>query len=139
MQLEACPVPIYGDTAWRGKCPKEEVEQISFFNRLRSGYPDSYGLIALHPRNEGLKRAGQFSAVIKHAAEGMAKGAADIVIPGSPSFVCEMKRRDHTQSAWQDGQQAYLAASLKAGAFTCIALGAEAAWTALGVWLLGNA
>lgn len=135
MQLKSCPVPIYGDTSWRGNCPQEGVEQASFFSRLRRDYPDSYGLIALHPRNEGMKRAGQFSSVIKHAAEGMAKGAADIIIPGSPAFVCELKRQDHTKSAWQDGQQAYLAAAQDAGAFTCVALGAVAAWAAFEIWL----
>jgi hypothetical protein len=60
VQLKDCPVPIYGDATWRGKCPPEHVEQVSFFSRLRREYPDSYGLIAVHPRNEGLKRAGQF-------------------------------------------------------------------------------
>lgn len=127
-------IPVYGDRAFRGKCPKEEIEQVSFFNRLRREYPDSYGLIALHPRNEGLKRGGQFSAVIKHAAQGMAKGAADIVIPGAPAFVCELKRCDHTQSHWQDGQVEYLDAALRAGAFACIALGAVAAWQGFTEW-----
>ena len=137
MQLKDCPVPVYGDTAWRGKCPPEHIEQASFFNRLRRGYPDSYGLIAVHPRNEGLKRGGQFSAVMRHQAEGMTKGAADIVIPGAPAFVCELKRRDHTQSAWQEGQQAYLGAAQSAGAFVCVALGAEAAWAAFEAWTAG--
>jgi len=135
MQLKDCPVPIYGDVKFRGKCPQEDVEQVSFFNRLRREYPGSYGLIALHPRNEGLKRGGQFSAVIKHAAEGMTKGAADIIVPGAPSFVCELKRADHTLSAWQDGQQAYLAAARDAGSFVCIALGSVAAWAAFSEWL----
>lgn len=135
MQLKDCLVPIYGDTAFRGKCHKEEVEQASFFSRIRREYPDSWGLIALHPRNEGLKRNGQFSSVIKHAAEGMTKGAADIVIPAAPSFVCELKRQDHTQSAWQDGQLEYLRAAMDAGAFVCVALGAVAAWQAFEDWL----
>lgn len=135
MQLKDCPVPVFGDTAWRGKCPPEHVEQVSFFNRLRGDYPDSYGLIAIHPRNEGLKRGGQFSTVVKHAAEGMTKGAADIVIPGAHAFVCELKRRDHTQSAWQDGQREYLAAVDAAGGFACVALGAVAAWAAFDLWL----
>lgn len=134
MNLKNCPVTIYGDTSFRGKCPKEEVEQASFFNRLRLYYPDTFGVIAVHPRNEGLRRHGQFSSVAKHAAEGMTKGAADIVIPAAPSFVCELKRRDHTLSTWQDGQLEYLAAAKAAGAFTCVALGADAAWQALEVW-----
>jgi len=127
-------IPVYGDTAFRGKCPKEEVEQASFFSKLRRDYPASWGLIALHPRNEGLKEKGQFSSVIKHAAEGMTKGASDIIIPGSPSFVCEMKRQDHTQSTWQEGQPEYLKAAKNAGAFVCVALGAVAAWEAFESW-----
>lgn len=128
-------LPVYGDIAFRGKCPKEDVEQVSFFNRLRSEYPASWGLLALHPRNEGLKQGGQFSTVIKHKAEGMTAGAADIIIPARVAFVCEMKRRDHTLSAWQDGQEDYLLAAIDAGAFACVALGALGAWEALQDWI----
>ena len=78
---------------------------------------------------------GQFHAIRKHKAEGMSPGAADVVIPGAPSFVCEMKRRNHTLSTWQPGQIAYLEAAAKAGAFACVALGAEAAWGAFEEWL----
>lgn len=135
MKLKDLTFPVYGDQSFRGKCPKETVEQASFFNRLRGEYPDSYGLIALHPRNEGQLIGGQFSAMVKQKAEGMAKGAADIVIPGAPAFVCELKRRDHTQSQWQEGQIAYLEAAANAGAFVCVALGAAAAWEAFEDWL----
>ena len=127
-------IPVYGDPKFRGKCPKEDVEQVSFFNRLRKEYPTSWGILALHPRNEGLKEKGQFSTVIKHKAEGMTAGASDIIIPGCPSFVCEMKRRDHTLSAWQDKQEDYLLAAQEAGAFTCVALGAVGAWEAFKAW-----
>ena len=127
-------IRIYGDLDFRGKCPREEVEQASFFSRIRREYPDSYGLIALHPRNEGLKQGRQFSAVMRHKAEGMTKGAADIIIPARVAFVCELKRQDHTQSKWQDGQQAYLSAAMDAGAFVCLALGAAAAWRAFEDW-----
>lgn len=128
-------VRVYGDGTWRGKCHKEEVEQASFFSRLRREYPKTWGLIALHPRNEGLLLHGQFSSVIKKQIEGMAKGASDIVIPGMPSFVCELKRQDHTQSKWQTGQVDYLAAANEAGSFVCVALGAAAAWEAFEDWL----
>jgi hypothetical protein len=127
-------IPLYGDPSYRGPCPIESVEQASFFNRLRRDYPDSYGAIAIHPRNEGLKKNGQFSAVIKHAAEGMTKGAADIVIPAAPAFVCELKRQNHVKSQWQDGQLEYLTAAHNAGAFVCVALGAKAAWEAFECW-----
>lgn len=135
MKHDSSPVPIYGDVKWRGKCPLEEVEQASFFSRLRREYPDTWGNLAVHPRNEGQLRGGQFRAIIKHKSEGMSPGAADIIIPGSPAFICEMKRQDITKSKWQDGQQAYLAAAQNAGCFSCVALGAVAAWQAFEEWL----
>lgn len=130
-----CPnIPVYGDMTWRGECPPEQIEQASFFSKLRRECPDTYGIIAVHPRNEGLVVKGQFQSVTKHRIEGMAKGAADIIIPGARSFVIELKRRDHTKSKWQDGQREYLAAAAMAGAFTGVALGAAAAWAAFEEW-----
>lgn len=130
MLLSDCPVPVYGDQDWRGKCPSESVEQITFFNRIRK--IPTYGVIAVHPRNEGKRH---YKQVTKERAEGMTKGASDIIIPGNPSFVCELKRRDRTQSSWQDGQREYLEAAKRAGAFACVALGADAAMEALEAWL----
>ena len=134
MQLRDCPVPVYGDTKFRGACPKEEVEQVTFFNRLRREYPDTYGLIAIHPRNEQQLKGSQHRTMIAQKAEGMTPGASDIIIPGAPTFVCEMKRQDHTLSAWKPGQKEYLAAAMNAGAFACLALGHEAAWDAFMTW-----
>lgn len=115
MRLHELPFPVYGDASFRGKCPREDVEQVTFFNRLRQRHPETWGILGLHPRNEGMKQRGQFSSVQKHAAEGMTKGASDIIIPGCPAFVGEIKRRDHMQSAWQDGQVEYLTAAHQAG------------------------
>lgn len=132
MKIQQIPVKVYGDTAWRGKCPTETAEQVTFFGRLRREYPTSWGRLAIHPRNEGLRTHGQ---VMKHKAEGMTAGTSDIVIPGSPAFVCELKRKDHTQSRMEDGQIEYLEAAKDAGCFVCIALGCDAAWEALKEWL----
>lgn len=118
---------LYGDPEFRGVSPSETVEQVTFFARLRRQWPISWGLIAVHVRNEG-KRS--FMQAARHKAEGMTPGAADVIIPGSPAFVCEIKRRDHTQSRWQDGQVEYLEACAKAGAFVCVALGCDAAVSA---------
>jgi len=60
----------------------------------------------------------------------MTTGAADIIIPGNPSFVCELKRRDHTKSTLDPEQAKYLEQAQAAGAFVCIALGADAAMEA---------
>lgn len=122
----------YGDMAYRGECASETMEQVTFFGRLRRVYPDTLGKIAVHPRNEG-KRT--FNQTNRQKAEGMTTGASDIIIPGEPSFVCELKRRDHTKSTWQDGQIAYLEASKANGSFVCVALGADAAWEALQEWI----
>ena len=125
-------IPVFGDKSFRGPCPSESAEQVTFFARLRREYPDTYGLIAIHPRNEGARHHAQ---TMRQKSEGMTPGAADIVIPGRPAFVCELKRRDHTKSKWQDGQIKYLEAAKKAGALACIALGCDSAWEAFNRWL----
>lgn len=134
MKLDKINFPHFGDTSFRGACPTEAHEQVTFFNRLRSEYPDTYGRIALHPRNEQQLRGGQHAGMIRQKAEGMTPGASDIIIPGRVTFVCEMKRRDHTRSRWEAGQIEYLEAAQAAGAFACVAFGHEGAWDALQFW-----
>ena len=136
MNLKNLPFPVFGDTSFRGKCPKENAEQITFFNELRARYPDTWGRLALHPRNEQQLRGGQHRAMIRQKAEGMTPGASDIVIPGAPAFVCELKRLDHTKSKWQDGQIEYLTAAQAAGCFVSVALGHKAALGAFNQWAL---
>lgn len=135
-KLEASCIPIFGDTSFRGDCPTESVEQITFFSWLRREYPETWGALALHPRNEGQLRGGQFRTMSRAKAEGLTPGASDVVIPGSPAFVCEMKRADHTRSTWQKGQVEYLIAAKNAGAFACLALGHKGAIDAVRCWLL---
>jgi hypothetical protein len=123
---------VFGQMEYRDmQCPPESAEQVTFFARLRREYPDSYGLIAIHPRNEGKRHHAQ---VMLQKSEGMTAGAADIIIPGCPTFVCELKRRDPTKSRWQDGQLEYLEAAHKAGAFVCVAFGCDGAWEAFKQW-----
>jgi hypothetical protein len=137
MRLSKLPegIAIYGDTAFRGKCPAESAEQVTFFNWIRREYPATWGRLAFHPRNEGLKKANQFAAVQRHAAEGMTPGAPDIMIPARRAFVCELKRRDPTLSEVSQDQVDYLTAAHAAGAFACIALGVDAAREAFAEWL----
>jgi len=125
-------IKIYGDTDYRGACPKEALEQVTFFARLRRQYPDTLGLIGVHVRNEGKRNLLQAA---KEKSEGMTTGAPDIIIPGAPTFMCELKRRDHTASSISDHQLAFLRASQAAGCFVCIALGVDAAWEALHAYL----
>lgn len=117
-------IPIWGDTAFRGKCPNETAEQVTFFSQFRKEWPDTWGRIATHVRNEGKKTAQQ---VQREKAEGMTTGLSDIVIGG---FYCELKRKDHTKSKISDDQIKCLEAANKLGFYGCIALGWEPAMEA---------
>lgn len=128
-------LPCYGDVAYRGPCPQESAEQVTFFAQLRKNYPDSLGILAVHPKNEGLRTKGQFQQLAKDKALGLSPGAADIIIPGRQTFIVELKRADHTQSKWQPGQLEYLEAAHNAGCFVGVALGWRGAWGALEKWL----
>ncbi len=125
-------IKIYGDFNYRDKnCRKEWSEQKEFFGFLKARRAHWYA-IAIHPKNEG-ERTGKEAA---HAAElgCLNTGASDIIIPARIPFVCEIKREDHTLSAISKPQIAYLNGCKDAGAFTCIALGCNAAWSALLEW-----
>ena len=123
----------YGDTSFRGECPPESAEQITFFRKLRDEYPDSYGRLAVHPKNEAKRSGKQFNQLSKDKAMGLSPGASDIIVP--LGFACEMKRHDHTKSKWQPGQLEYLKAVHDAGGFACVALGWKGAWEAFEAWL----
>jgi hypothetical protein len=128
-------IKVYGNVDFRGDCPLEDAELMTFFNQLRIKYPD-IAKVAIHPDNEGLILGTGHHHHIKQKAKGaIKKGAADIIIVGSPSFVCEMKRKDHTKSQWQDGQIEFLQTSQELGAFVCVALGYEAALEAVKNWI----
>lgn len=129
-------IPIYGDSKFRDKkCAKEDLEHQTFVNRIRTKYPESWGLLLIHPENERKLIDGQFSRVARSKAMGMTPGSSDIIIPGCPSFVCEIKRRDRTLSDLSREQHDYLKAAYNAGSFACIALGCDAAENAFNDWL----
>lgn len=121
---------VYGDTSYRGKCPIEDLEQINFFAHLSELWPQYFD-VAIHPKNEGQRTWGQVS---KDKKMGLNKGASDIIIPAIQPLIIELKRRDHTKSKWSDGQIKYLLAANNLGAFTCVALGYEAALEAVADW-----
>lgn len=123
-------IPVFGDTAFRGACPLEAPEQISFLCLLRSEFP-GLAEIAVHIRNEGKrsKRQGH-----QQKQEGMNTGASDIVIPCCPPILIELKQRDHTKSSTSAKQLKYLIDSHAMGAFACYALGATGAMEAVREW-----
>tara|TARA_R110000851_G_C12819556_1_gene539436 strand:+ start:234 stop:650 length:417 start_codon:yes stop_codon:yes gene_type:complete len=123
-------IPVFGDINFRGPCPLETPEQISFLCLLRDEFPE-LAEIAVHIRNEGkrTKRQGK-----QHKLEGMNTGASDIMIPCCPPMLIEIKRRDHTQSSSSPKQLKYLVDSQEQGAFACYALGAIGAIEAVEAW-----
>ena len=128
-------IQVFGDVCFMGDCPTEDAELITFFNELAKLYP-SLAKVAIHPDNEGLVLgSGHLHHARQKAKGAIKKGAADIIICGNPTFVFELKRRDHTKSRWQDGQLEFLEASQKQGAFACVALGYEAALNAVNDWI----
>jgi hypothetical protein len=125
-------IKIYGDIHFRDdKCRKERVEQKEFFAWLKENRPALHK-IALHPKNEG-KRTNQ-QAQDDRELGGLTKGASDILIPAGVTFVCEIKRVDHTKSKITKPQVSYLLDTQALGAFSCIALGSEAAIQAVLDW-----
>ncbi|HNH44451.1 MAG TPA: hypothetical protein PK633_10245, partial [Agitococcus sp.] len=93
-------IQVFGDVCFMGDCPTEDAELITFFNELAKLYP-SLAKVAIHPDNEGLVLgSGHLHHARQKAKGAIKKGAADIVICGNPTFVCEMKRQDHTKSRW---------------------------------------
>jgi hypothetical protein len=123
---------IYGDTAHRDpNCRKEWVEQKEWFGLLKERRPQYYA-VAVHPKNEG-KRNGKQSAQDSEQGS-LNAGASDILIPAGLSFVCEVKRIDHTMSSISADQLRYLRGARDLGSFACIALGSNAAWQALLDW-----
>lgn len=131
-------IKTYGNTAFRGACPREESEQIAFFAWLKLKHPDYYA-VAFHPKNEGAyKEANRYGANTKDVKMGRKSGASDIIILGSQTFVCELKRQNHTKSSISAKQLEFLESAHNSGCFSCLALGFDGAKLAFKEWLSIN-
>jgi len=125
-------IKIFGDESVRmKKPPTENAEQITIFNALRRDYPE-LATLATHVKNEGKKTIGEAQ---KDALMGLNAGFSDIVIIGSPVFLCELKKCDPTKSKISDDQETFLINSQDAGAFACVALGCHGFFEALEAWI----
>lgn len=125
---------VFGDIDFRGECPKEGADMKTAFNQIKKRWPE-IGSITVHPKNEGKRQKGQFNQLQSDKLTGYVSGASDIIIPGSPTFVCELKRADHTKSRWQPGQLEYLKSCQEQGAFVCVALGWQGVIEAIEAWI----
>jgi len=127
------PIKTYGQQQ-TGKQPSEAAEMTTFFNQLKKRYPEIHAL-ALHVRNEG-KRDHKDTNIMKMQG-GFIKGAPDIVIVGSPTFLCEMKSKAKTSRIAKE-QTSFLERADRAGCFCCVAYGWEAAMEAVEEWIKEN-
>lgn len=128
-------IPVFGDTEYRGKCPKESIEQITFVNELRRSYPHTYGRLLVHVKNESKRSGKQFWELERDKAMGFSPGCPDIIIPSDICLLMELKRKDHTQSRLEEDQINYLLAAQSNGAFSCVALGYTGAMQAFNAWI----
>ena len=128
-------LPVFGDPTFRGVCPSEFSDHKTAIGMIKEHQP-ALPAILIHPKNEG-KRSGK-QADIEKAVGGLNRGASDIIIPGNPTFVCELKRQDHTQSSWEQGQIEYLKNCHEQGAFVCVALGWQGVIEAIEEWKKGR-
>lgn len=122
---------VFGDVNYRGPAPTESSEQITLFSQIRLLHPHLAPII-FHPRMEGERTKGQ--ADWQKADGSIVAGVADVIGVGHPMLVLELKRKDHTKSTWQKGQVDFLHESHRRGAFACLALGYEAALSAIRDW-----
>ena len=122
-------IPIYGQKI-KGCKITEANHMTTFFNTLRREYPE-YAAIALHIRNEGKRTKQQMDR--EKMQGGFVTGASDIVIPGNPAFVCEMKSQSPRAKVSEE-QETFLKNCLSKGSFVCIALGHQAAMEAFLEW-----
>lgn len=129
-------IQVWGDPSYRGKCATENADQVTLFAFIRRQWPKTFGRIAFHPRNEGVRTMGQAHW---QKAEGMTEGTVDLIIPTRNPLVMELKRKDHTKSKWQPGQIEYLQTAQSMGAYACLALGYEAAIEAVKYWAVNVA
>jgi hypothetical protein len=127
-KLKQHEIPVFGDINYRGECPSEMAEQVSFLAQLKLEFPELWE-IAVHIENEGKR-----NDAARKKQQGMRTGASDIVIPCCQPILIELKRKDHTQSSISGEQIAYLVRAKRLGAFACVALGAAGAMEAVLAW-----
>jgi len=124
-------LPVYGDRTFKGKCPREAEDQMSFFSWLEHELPE-FRRITFHPKVEGRRTYAQ--ATIDKKMGSMNRGVVDVIAIGAPCLVMEIKRKDEKLSSWRDGQLQFLEAAKNSGAAVCVAFGLEAAKEAYAEW-----
>lgn len=113
------------DSGYRGDCPKEETDQISYGLWMQHSFPD---VLWFHVPNETGTRSGpQF--VEKRRRMGVRSGVSDnVILTHGINHKCgliELKRRDKTKSKVSKSQTDVLEEAIVEGHFGAIAYGLE--------------
>jgi len=122
-------IKYFGDKEYRGECPRETAEHLTFVSYIHNHYPC---LPLVHIKNEGARTWRQ--AKFDKSMGSLRKGASDIIILHKVPFVMEIKRKDLSRSVVSDDQIEFLNNCDSLGCFTCIALGHQAAIAAFNEW-----
>lgn len=113
------------DSGYRGDCPKEETDQISYGLWMQHHFPD---VLWFHVPNETGTRSGpQF--IEKRRRMGVRSGVSDnVILTRGINHKCgliELKRRDKTKSKVSKSQNQVLEEAIAEGHFGAIAYGLE--------------
>lgn len=113
------------DSGYRGDCPKEETDQISYGLWMQHRFPN---VLWFHVPNEtGTKSGPQF--VEKRRRMGVRSGVSDnVILTRGINHKCaliELKRRDKTKSKVSKSQTDVLEEAIVEGHFGAIAYGLE--------------
>lgn len=113
------------DSGYRGDCPKEETDQISYGLWMQHRFPD---VLWFHVPNETGTRSGpQF--IEKRRRMGVRSGVSDnVILTHGINHKCgliELKRRDKTKSKVSKSQTDVLEAAVADGHFGAIAYGLD--------------
>jgi len=123
-------LPKFGTLKKSNDNPKEDYVLSSIVSRIRIDYPNTYGLVAFHVKNESKRTTGQTRA---DKAKGLTKGVSDLIVIGNPTLCMEIKCDDSCY--FESGQLEFLEQAQKNGAFVCLAVGYDGAKEAFNHWL----
>ena len=123
-------LPVFSDLPKATTNPAEDYVLSSLISRIRTLYPDTYGLVAFHVKNESKRTQGQIKA---DKIKGLTKGVSDLIVIGNPTLCMEIKKDNSCR--FESGQLEFLQQAQKGGAFVCLAIGYDGAKAAFEHWL----
>lgn len=123
-------LPKFGNLPKSTSNPAEDYVLSSVVSRIRKDYPNTYGLVAFHVKNESKRTTTQIKI---DKLKGLTKGVSDLIVIGNPTLCMEIKKDNSCR--FEDGQLQFLEQAQKGGAFACLAIGYQGALDAFHHWI----